>query len=362
MGLWRGASPRLQRPLLKRKVCKPRWNIKAQSGLRPRGFFCGRFVCRMQKAVSAIGLRTRKFTAISARKRRRRAMCMIGFPPQRTPTPVWKPITGPLWKKKAVRLSARSLSMGSVTAMVGVSWIGSSAQRFGATVTPQKRQRRWSAISLTRWASTGCRQNAVQKTPPLSGSCKKSAWPKKVSCADIFLPETAALTMSWSMGCFPKQKSKHHCLTSLFGSYLPRRHSRRGVFVASEGKAPGAALPPGIRSHGCTRGAPLARRHPAARHGGVAGERHEPGDRPAAIFEHREGSVWPDELVTNLVHRKMELSHTSTWPPRLTIPLCTQKNRRTGFPIRRQTVYLPNKSLCDPVRASVSTSTSSSIR
>ena len=34
---------------------------------------------------------------------------------------------------------------------------------------------------------------------------------------------------------------------------------------------------------------------------------------------------------------------------------CTQKNRRTGFPIRRQTVYLPNKSLCVPVRASVST-------
>ena len=43
-------------------------------------------------------------------------------------------------------------------------------------------------------------------------------------------------------------------------------------------------------------------------------------------------------------------------------PLYTQKNRRTGFPIRRQTVYLPNKSLCDPVRASVRTSTSSSIR
>ena len=30
--------------------------------------------------------------------------------------------------------------------------------------------------------------------------------------------------------------------------------------------------------------------------------------------------------------------------------------------LRRQMVYLPNKSLCDPVRASVSTSTSSSIR
>ena len=42
--------------------------------------------------------------------------------------------------------------------------------------------------------------------------------------------------------------------------------------------------------------------------------------------------------------------------------LCTQKNRRTGFPIRRRTVYLPNKSLCDPVRASVRTSTSSSMR
>ena len=39
-----------------------------------------------------------------------------------------------------------------------------------------------------------------------------------------------------------------------------------------------------------------------------------------------------------------------------------EKNRRTGFPIRRQMVYLPNKSLCDPVRASVRTSTSSSIR
>lgn len=36
--------------------------------------------------------------------------------------------------------------------------------------------------------------------------------------------------MSWSMGCFPKQKSKHHCLTSLFGSHLPRRHSWRGRF------------------------------------------------------------------------------------------------------------------------------------
>lgn len=46
------------------------------------------------------------------------------------------------------------------------------------------------------------------------------------------------------MGCFPKQKSKHHCLTSLFGSHLPRRHSWRGVFVASEVKVPGAALPP----------------------------------------------------------------------------------------------------------------------
>lgn len=38
------------------------------------------------------------------------------------------------------------------------------------------------------------------------------------------------------------------------------------------------------------------------------------------------------------------------------------ENRRTGFPIRRQTVYLPNKSLCVPVRASVSTRTSSSMR
>ena len=28
----------------------------------------------------------------------------------------------------------------------------------------------------------------------------------------------------------------------------------------------------------------------------------------------------------------------------------TQKSCRTGFPIRRQTVYLPNKSLCDPMR------------
>ena len=31
-------------------------------------------------------------------------------------------------------------------------------------------------------------------------------------------------------------------------------------------------------------------------------------------------------------------------------------------PIRRQAVYLPNKLLCDPVRTSVSTSTSSSMR
>ena len=38
------------------------------------------------------------------------------------------------------------------------------------------------------------------------------------------------------------------------------------------------------------------------------------------------------------------------------------KNRHTGFPIQRQTDYLPNKSQSDPVRASVSTSTSSSIR
>ena len=58
--------------------------------------------------------------------------------------------------------------------------------------------------------------------------------------------------------------------------------------------------------------------------------------------------------------------------PRFGVPLssashfttyfCTQKNRRTGFPIRRQAVYLPNKSLCVPVRASVSTRTSSSMR
>ena len=39
-----------------------------------------------------------------------------------------------------------------------------------------------------------------------------------------------------------------------------------------------------------------------------------------------------------------------------------RKNRRIGFPIRRRTVYLPNKSLCDPVRDSVRTSTSSSMR
>ena len=58
---------------------------------------------------------------------------------------------------------------------------------------------------------------------------------------------------------------------------------------------------------------------------------------------------------------------TAFWRPlsgasRFTTPFCTQKNRRTGFPIRRQTVYLPNKSLCVPVRASVSTRTSSSMR
>ena len=47
---------------------------------------------------------------------------------------------------------------------------------------------------------------------------------------------------------------------------------------------------------------------------------------------------------------------------RFTTYFCIQKNRRTGFPIRRQTVYLPNKSLCVPVRASVSTRTSSSMR
>ena len=33
-----------------------------------------------------------------------------------------------------------------------------------------------------------------------------------------------------------------------------------------------------------------------------------------------------------------------------TIFFYTQKNRRTGFPIRRQPIYLPNKSLCVPVR------------
>ena len=90
--------------------------------------------------------------------------------------------------------------------------------------------------------------------------------------------------MSWSMGCFPKQKSKHHGLTSLFGSYSPRRHSRRGVFAASEVKASGVALPPlGIRLHGCAKSAPLTRGHPAARRGGVAGERPESRDRPAAV-------------------------------------------------------------------------------
>ena len=47
---------------------------------------------------------------------------------------------------------------------------------------------------------------------------------------------------------------------------------------------------------------------------------------------------------------------------RFTTYFCIQKNRRAGFPIRRQTVYLPNKSLCVPVRASVSTRTSSSMR
>ena len=43
-------------------------------------------------------------------------------------------------------------------------------------------------------------------------------------------------------------------------------------------------------------------------------------------------------------------------------PLAHRKTAVQVLPIRRQTVYLPNKSLCDPVRASVSTSTSSSIR
>lgn len=42
--------------------------------------------------------------------------------------------------------------------------------------------------------------------------------------------------------------------------------------------------------------------------------------------------------------------------------LCIHKNRCTGLPIQRQTVYFPNKSLCVPVRASVSTRTSSSMR
>ena len=50
--------------------------------------------------------------------------------------------------------------------------------------------------------------------------------------------------MSWSMGCFPKQKSKHHCLTSLFGSHLPRRHSWRGRFCRFGSQSSRAALPP----------------------------------------------------------------------------------------------------------------------
>ena len=41
---------------------------------------------------------------------------------------------------------------------------------------------------------------------------------------------------------------------------------------------------------------------------------------------------------------------------------CTQKNRRTGFPVRRQHSHLWNGSLCVPVRASVSTSILSSMR
>ena len=41
----------------------------------------------------------------------------------------------------------------------------------------------------------------------------------------------------------------------------------------------GHPAPPGGRG-------PDACRHPAVRHGGVAGERHEPGDHPAAVSGH----------------------------------------------------------------------------
>ena len=76
--------------------------------------------------------------------------------------------------------------------------------------------------------------------------------------------------MSWSMGCFPKQKSKHHCLTSLFGSHLPPPAQLAGAFLSlRKSSSRGLLCHLGIRLHGCARGAPHVRRHPAARHGGT---------------------------------------------------------------------------------------------
>lgn len=63
------------------------------------------------------------------------------------------------------------------------------------------------------------------------------------------------------------------------------------------------------------------------------------------------------KAADQLARQEQDKSHDrgpELWP--------IQKNRRIGFPIRRRTVYLPNKSLCDPVRDSVRTSTSSSMR
>ena len=62
---------------------------------------------------------------------------------------------------------------------------------------------------------------------------------------------------------------------------------RNGRILMDEPLRPwrGHPAPPGGRG-------PHARRHPAVRHGGVAGERHEPGDHPAAISGHREGAVF----------------------------------------------------------------------
>ena len=58
----------------------------------------------MQRAVFAIGLRIRKFTAISVRNPRHQTMCMTGFPLLMKLTLAWKLTTGQSWTKKAKKV------------------------------------------------------------------------------------------------------------------------------------------------------------------------------------------------------------------------------------------------------------------